>query len=110
MRQRIWLAGLVLCFLILFGTLLYQLIEGWSWVDALYFTTVTVTTVGYGDLVPTHDISKLVTVFYSFIGIGSFLYLLSTVGTDFMRYQEGKLLHNLAKQEPKNTEDSARKD
>jgi hypothetical protein len=45
------------------GTVVYRLLEDWSWVDAFYFCTVAVTTVGFGDLTPSTDGSKLFTVF-----------------------------------------------
>ena len=57
--------------LVLIGvaTVVYRLGEGWSWVDAFYFSTVAVTTVGFGDLAPTKDGTKLFTVFYILAGI-----------------------------------------
>lgn len=51
------------------GTVVYQLLEDWSWVDSLYFSTVAVTTVGFGDLTPTTDPSKLFTVAYILSGL-----------------------------------------
>ena len=55
--------------LLTIGTVAYQLMEDWSWVDALYFCVVAVTTVGFGDLSPTSDGAKLFTVFYIFSGV-----------------------------------------
>ena len=57
--------------LVLIGaaTVFYHFEEDWSWVDSFDFSTIAVTTVGFGDLTPTTDISKLVTVFYVFTGI-----------------------------------------
>ena len=52
------------------GTVVYHFLEGWSWVDSFYFSSVAVTTVGFGDLTPTRDVSKLFTVLYIFSGIG----------------------------------------
>ncbi len=52
------------------ATVVYHILEGWGWVDSFYFSTVAVTTVGFGDLVPTTDASKLFTVFYVVTGIG----------------------------------------
>lgn len=52
------------------GTVVYRILEGWSWVDSFYFCSVAVTTVGFGDLTPTRDVSKLFTVLYIFSGIG----------------------------------------
>lgn len=56
--------------LIALGTIVYHWLEDWSWVDSFYFCSVAVTTVGFGDLVPTTDAAKLFTVFYVFSGIG----------------------------------------
>ena len=66
MYGRLALAALLL---IVVGTVVYRLIEDWSWVDSLYFSVVAVTTVGFGDLTPSTDASKLFTVFYILGGI-----------------------------------------
>jgi hypothetical protein len=55
--------------LILIGTVTYRLLEDWSWVDSLYFSVVAITTVGFGDVTPTTDASKLFTIFYILAGI-----------------------------------------
>lgn len=66
-RYRILASGAVS--LILLATVVYHLIEDWSWVDSLYFSTVAVTTVGFGDLAPSTDASKLFTVVYILAGV-----------------------------------------
>jgi hypothetical protein len=63
------LATLVLLLLFV-GTAFYHQAEGWSFVDSFYFSSVTLATVGYGDLHPTTDVAKIFTVFYIFTGIG----------------------------------------
>ena len=63
-----YLAGAALA-LIATGTIVYRLIEDWTWVDSLYFSVVAVTTVGFGDVTPSTDASKLFTVFYIVAGI-----------------------------------------
>ena len=55
--------------LITVGTVAYHFLEDWSWVDSLYFSVVAVTTVGFGDLSPSTDASKLFTVLYILLGI-----------------------------------------
>jgi len=70
-----YIAGLALLVLAM-GTVVYHFIEDWSWVDSFYFSSVALTTVGFGDLTPSTDASKLFTVFYIFSGIsliGAFL-------------------------------------
>ena len=52
------------------GTVVYSVLEGWSPLDALYFSTVTLATVGFGDLTPTTDPAKLFTIGYIITGIG----------------------------------------
>ena len=65
--------------LLLSGTLFYWVVEDWGPVDSFYFTVVTLTTVGYGDLAPTNDWSKLFTVLYIFVGIGIIASLITTL-------------------------------
>jgi len=55
------------------GTYFYWYVEGWSVVDALYFCFMTMSTIGYGDLVPTTELSKIFTIVYSFLSIGVFV-------------------------------------
>jgi hypothetical protein len=55
---------------LLVGTVLFHWLEGWSWVDAFYFCAITLFTIGYGDLTPTTDLTKILTVLYAFNGVG----------------------------------------
>ena len=64
---RILSVGVVL--LLGIATVVYHVLEGWGWVDSFYFSTVAVTTVGFGDLTPSTSGSKLFTVFYVLAGI-----------------------------------------
>ncbi len=52
------------------GTVVYMFLEGWSVVDALYFSVVALATVGFGDLTPTTELAKLFTVAYIISGLG----------------------------------------
>lgn len=51
------------------GTVVYHGLEDWSWIDSFYFSVVTLSTVGYGDMAPSTDASKLFTVAYLATGI-----------------------------------------
>jgi len=75
-------AGFLLALLILFsGTVFYRTVEGWSWVDSLFFSVTTISTVGLGDLSPQTDAGKLFTVVFIFVGVGVFV----TLFTQFAR-------------------------
>ena len=50
-----------------------------NYVSALYWTTTTLTTVGYGDIVPHTNIEKLYAVFVMIIGVGFYGYLIGNV-------------------------------
>ena len=52
------------------GAVFFHIVEHLKWLDAFYFCTVTLTTVGYGDIVPKTDAGKLFDMFYILIGIG----------------------------------------
>jgi voltage-gated potassium channel len=54
------------------GIVFYHYVEKFSWVNAYYFCVVTLTTVGYGDIVPHTPAGKLFTTVYILVGIGIF--------------------------------------
>ncbi len=61
------------------GTWFYARQEGWSVVDSLYFTVMTLTTVGYGDLAPSTTLTRLFTVVFVLVGIGILLGFIDVV-------------------------------
>ena len=63
------LAATAAIILVTSATIVYRVGENWSWVDSLYFSVIAVTTVGFGDLAPTNDVTKLFTIFYVLSGI-----------------------------------------
>ncbi|TNF65110.1 MAG: two pore domain potassium channel family protein [Rhodobacteraceae bacterium] len=54
------------------GTVFFRHVEGWSWVDAYFFTVVTLSTVGYGTPVPETTLGKIATTVFIFVGLGIF--------------------------------------
>lgn len=63
------LLGLVVLILAI-GTVFYHEVELLNWVDAFYFSVITLTTVGYGDIAPVTMFGKIFTAIYIFVGIG----------------------------------------
>lgn len=58
------------CIVLLVGTIFYHFTEDWSWLDSLYFSTITLTTIGYGDFAPTTDLTRFFTIIYVLVGLG----------------------------------------
>jgi voltage-gated potassium channel len=54
---------------LLLGTLVYHWLEGWNYLDALYFSVISLATIGYGDFVPTTQVSRAFTIVYVINGI-----------------------------------------
>lgn len=52
------------------GTVFYHFTENWGWLDSLYFSVITLTTVGYGDFYPVTAVGKLFTIGYVLVGVG----------------------------------------
>lgn len=73
------------------STLFYSSVEGWSKVDALYFSVMTMSTIGYGDLVPTTDMSKIFTIIFSFLSIGIFVSLNTKIVVMTLNQKKQKL-------------------
>lgn len=78
-KQVQFLAGLT-ALLILIATGFYHLVEGWGWIDAFYFSVITISTVGYGDFAPKTDIGKLFTSGYVLCGLGVFVTTATAIG------------------------------
>ena len=67
------------------ATVFFRHVEGWAWIDAAYFSTVTLATVGYGDFVPVTNAGKIFTILYTMLGIGVFVAACSAVAEGLIR-------------------------
>ena len=84
------LATLVLSLItvVVSGTVFFRIVEGWSWLDAYFFTVVTLSTVGYGSLVPATALGKIGTTVFIFVGLGVFAVAIQQFGLYAMRKRE----------------------
>ena len=67
----------LLAFVLTTGVLGYMMLSEYSFVDALYMTVITVSTIGFGEVTPLNDQEKLFTIFLITISIISFVYVVS---------------------------------
>jgi len=77
-RKKMFLVLALIFLIIAFGTLGYMGIEGWNFLDSIYMTVTTLTTVGYREI---HELSIKGIIFTIFLivgGVGVMLYALST--------------------------------
>ena len=82
-RSRIYTALVMLLFLMALGSFGYMTIENYKFIDALYMTVITITTVGFKEANPLDFQGKIFTIILIFTSIGFYGYILSVI-TDYI--------------------------
>jgi len=81
------------------GTVVFHLLEGWSIVDSLYVSAQTLTTVGYGDVVPRTVYGRIFATVFMLAGVGIVLYALTSTVQSIVQSEMlltlGQLRHSL---------------
>jgi len=77
-RVRIRVVLLAVFAVIVLGTIVFHVLEGWSILDSLYVTAQTVTTVGFGDLTPRTPFGRAFAAIFMMLSVGVVLYALTT--------------------------------
>lgn len=101
LRLELYAAVSALFVMLLIGTIAYRFLEGWTWIQSFYFSVVTMTTVGYGDFVPSTEISRLFTSFFILTGAAVAFASLGIVGMKYLELRERRILHRKQKREQK---------
>lgn len=73
------------------GTIAYHFLEGWSYVDAMYFSVITLTTIGYGDMHPVLVATKVFTIIYSLLGVGLVFYIFTSITKHFFETEQKEI-------------------
>jgi voltage-gated potassium channel len=81
-------AILLLFFVLTFGTVGYMLIENSSFLDSLYMTMITISTIGYGEIFPLSAKGRIFTMVLILVGVGFVMYIFSKITAAVM---EGEL-------------------
>ncbi len=91
LRRMLWVLGFM-AFVIVAGTTGYMLIEGWSFLDAIYMTIITITTVGYDEVQPLTDSGRVFSIFLMIGGVGGALYFFTITAAYLIEGQFGTTL------------------
>jgi voltage-gated potassium channel len=81
---------LLLLIVLVSGAAFYTQVEGWSVIDALYFSVITMATIGYGDLSPDTTFGKVFTMFYALVSVGIFVSLAAKIGAILLEKERQK--------------------
>ena len=74
---------------------IYGIMEGWSPLDCIYFSVITLTTAGLGDFVPTTDASKMITIAFIYVGVAMIGLLLGSLLANSMDDSTREKTHQL---------------
>jgi len=78
LRRLVWSIGALMAIVVI-GTIGYEVIEGWGFLDSIYMTITTITTVGFREVHPLSDAGRIFSIFIIIGGVGGALYVLTTV-------------------------------
>jgi len=79
-RTRHLLLSLVFgAFIIFMGTCAYMFMEGWDFMDSLFMTVTTLSTVGYGEVRKLTNSGRAISMVLIFVGVGYFFYVAGAV-------------------------------
>ena len=96
-HKRLLYVVILLMIIFFGGATFYHYVERWRYIDALYFSAATMTTVGYGDITPKTDAGKIFTIIFVFAGVGIALYSLSLLASHFVEAREEFWLQRIGK-------------
>ncbi len=100
LSQSLSLSIALILSLLLVGTVFFHYSENLKWIDSLYVSGITMTSVGYGDITPTNDASKIFAVFFAIISISVLFYSASTISSEILaRVKERVLIARLKRLE-----------
>ena len=81
-------ALMALTFALISGaSVFYWIVERWSFLDSVYFSVITIATVGYGDFAPQTALGKIFTIGYIFCGLGLFVASATSVADSIINAQ-----------------------
>lgn len=77
--------------LIIVGTWMFTRVMDLTWSESFYFTVVTLTTVGFGDVTPDTDYQRVVVALFVLIGVTVFVTAMGVIGVNVIEKRQQKL-------------------
>lgn len=78
---------LLLVLILALGVVGYRFIEGWRWIDSLYMTVITISTVGFKEIRELSDPGRIHTIVLIFAGVGTLAVTLSVTLEKLFQHQ-----------------------
>jgi voltage-gated potassium channel len=85
--SKIFKGIIILLMVLLIGTMGYMFVEKWNFLDSLYMTVITITTVGYREVGTVSEAGRIFTIFIIFTGMGIIAYILGMVAQAMVDFQ-----------------------
>ncbi|MCD4746877.1 MAG: potassium channel protein [Bacteroidales bacterium] len=86
-KSKIYFAFILIFLIIIIGVTGYRLIEGFSFIDSVYMTVITVATVGFREIKELSDPGKIFTVLLIITSLGTFAYAVSVITSHLIEGQ-----------------------
>lgn len=77
------IASVIMLIYIFLGTFFYMILEGWNFIDSFYYVFISISTIGFGDIVPGQPEYFLVSSIYLFLGL-ALVSMCINVGVDYL--------------------------
>ncbi len=87
LTQPLYALFFILCSLII-GNVGFMMLEGYSFLEGIYMSMITFSTVGFKEIEPLSDDGKIFVIFYIVLNLGLFTYTASVISSYLF---EGKL-------------------
>ncbi len=91
LQRQLRIAIFAFLIIVPIGTVGFMWLEGWSFVDSLYVTVITLSTIGYGDLTPEDPYGRLFTIVLAVSGLSAFAF----AGQAFIQFFTSPILRTV---------------